>query len=140
VWDQTILGAYKGYIAQINPKSFCNKLSKFSIAIGTLLYIFLYHFSIDLKIENLVLEIWFLINHLKKGTLGCARTWSEASWIQRLIQRGAIGAIAPPKTYKSNFFTMMFYNSENSICDIRPVCRPLFCHSKVVKYTSSALQ
>jgi len=35
---------------------------------------------------------------------------------------------------------MIFYNSENSIRDIRPFCRPLFCHSSVVKYTSSLLQ
>jgi len=37
-------------------------------------------------------------------------------------------------------FTMILYNSENSIRDIRPFCRPLFCHSSVVKYTSSLLQ
>jgi len=32
---------------------------------------------------------------------------------------------------------MIFYNSENSIRNIRPVCRPLFCHSSGVQYTSS---
>jgi len=32
------------------------------------------------------------------------------------------------------------YNSENNIRDIRPLCRPLFCHSSVVKHTSSLLQ
>jgi len=31
---------------------------------------------------------------------------------------------------------MILYNSENGIRDIRPFCRPLFCHSNVVKYTS----
>jgi len=31
--------------------------------------IFLYHVAIDLKIENLVLEIWFLITQLDKSTL-----------------------------------------------------------------------
>jgi len=28
---------------------------------------------------------------------------------------GAIGAIAPPKTYESNFFTMILYNSERHL-------------------------
>jgi len=27
----------------------------------------------------------------------------------------------PPKTYESNFFTMILYNSENSIRDIKPI-------------------
>ena len=52
---------------------------------------------------------------------------------------GAIGAIASPKTYESNF-TMILYNPENSIRDIRRFCDPLFCRSSVVKYTSSLLQ
>jgi len=34
---------------------------------------------------------------------------------------------------KVTFFTMILYNSENSICDIRLFCHPLFCHSNVVK-------
>jgi len=47
-------------------------------------------------------------------------------------QGGAIGAIAPPKTYtKAIFFTMILYNSQKSIRDIRPFCRPLFCHSSI---------
>jgi len=53
---------------------------------------------------------------------------------------GAIGAIAPPlKPRKATFFAMILYNSENSNRDIRPFCRPLFCHSSVVKSTSSLL-
>jgi len=35
---------------------------------------------------------------------------------------------------------MIFCNLENSIHDIRPFCRPLFCHSNVVKNISSLLQ
>ena len=54
--------------------------------------------------------------------------------------REAIGAIIPPKTYVSNFFTMILYNSENSIRDLRPFCRPLFYHSSVVKYSSSLME
>jgi len=51
----------------------------------------------------------------------------------------AIGAIAPPplKPTKATLFTMILYNSENDIRDIRPIRRPLFCHSSVVKYASS---
>jgi len=52
---------------------------------------------------------------------------------QGRIQGGAIGVISPPKTFESNFFTMILYNSENSIRDIRLFCRSLFCHTSVVK-------
>ena len=51
------------------------------------------------------------------------------------------GTIAPPlKPTKVTLFTMIFYHSVNSIHDISPFCRPLLCHSSVVKYTSSLLQ
>ena len=53
---------------------------------------------------------------------------------------GAIGAISPLKPTKVNLFTMILYNSQNSIRYIRPCCRPLFCHGSVVKCTSSLLQ
>ena len=53
---------------------------------------------------------------------------------------GAIGAIAPPTTYESNFIHNDFCSLENNIPDIRPFCRPLFCHSSVVNFTSSLLQ
>jgi len=46
----------------------------------------------------------------------------------------------PPKTYKLTLFTIIVYNSENSIRNTRPFCRPLFCHSSVVKCTSYLLQ
>jgi len=47
-------------------------------------YILLYHFAIDLKIEIVVLEIWFC-NPFEKGTLiGCARSLSETSWLNIL--------------------------------------------------------
>ena len=53
---------------------------------------------------------------------------------------GAIGAIAPLKPTKVTSFTMILNDSENSICDKRPFCYPLFCHSSVAKSTSSLLQ
>jgi len=50
-------------------------------------------------------------------------------------------AIAPPlKPTKVTLFTTILYNSENSIRDVRRICRPLFCHSRFVNYTSSLLQ
>ena len=54
--------------------------------------------------------------------------------------RGTIGAIAPLKFTKVTLFTMILYNWEDSIRDMRPFCRPLFCHSSVVMHTSSLLQ
>jgi len=51
-----------------------------------------------------------------------------------------IGAIYPLKPAQVTSFTMILYNSENSIRDVRTFCRPLFCHSSVVKFTSSFLQ
>ena len=44
------------------------------------------------------------------------------------------------KPAKVTLLTMILYHSENGIHHIRPFCRPLFCHSNVVKYTSSLLQ
>ena len=49
------------------------------------------------------------------------------------------GAIPPVKPTILNFITIL-YNSGNSIGDIRSFCRPVFCHSSVVEYTSSLLQ
>jgi len=53
---------------------------------------------------------------------------------------GRIEAIAPPKTYELTLFTMIVYNSENSIRNTRPFCHPLVCRRSVVKHTSSLLK
>jgi len=45
-----------------------------------------------------------------------------------------------PKPYELILFTTIVYDSENSICNTRPFCHPLFCHRSVVKYTSSLLK
>jgi len=50
---------------------------------------------------------------------------------------GAIGAISPQTPTNVTLFTMILHSSENSIGDTRLCCRLLFCHSSVVKYTSS---
>jgi len=42
-------------------------------------------------------------------------------------------AIAPLIHTKVTFFTMILNNSENSIRNIRPFFRPLFCHKSVVR-------
>jgi len=54
--------------------------------------------------------------------------------------RGAVEAIAPPKTYELTLFAMIVYNSENSIRNTRPFFHPLFCHRSVGKYTSSLVR
>jgi len=63
------------------------------------------------------------------------------SWL--CLQQGRIqeGGNRPPlKCTKVTFFTLILNNLENSIRNIWPFCRPLFCHKSVVKYTSSLLQ
>jgi len=39
-----------------------------------------------------------------------------------------------PKTYELGLFTMIMYNSENSIRNTRPFCQLLFCYSSVVTW------
>jgi len=51
------------------------------------------------------------------------------------LSNKAIEAIAPLRSAKVTLFIMILYNSENSIHNLRPFCRPLFCHSSVVMYT-----
>jgi len=53
------------------------------------------------------------------------------------LARGAIVVIASLKLTKVTLFTRLFYNSKNSIHDIRPFCHPLFCQCSIVNYTSS---
>jgi len=59
----------------------------------------------------------------------------ESVWsIAGALSQGRIqGAIVPIKTTKVTLFTIL-NNSENNLRDIRPFCRPLFCHSSPVKY------
>jgi len=56
----------------------------------------------------------------------------------KLVQTrwGSRGAIAPLKPTKVTLFTMILCNSEDSIRDLRPFCRLLFCHSNDMKYTA----
>jgi len=53
---------------------------------------------------------------------------------------GRLGRSLPLKPTQVTLFTMILYNWENSIRDIRPFFHPLFCHSSVAKYPSSLLQ
>jgi len=46
---------------------------------------------------------------------------------------GTIEGIAIAKTYELTLFTMIVYNSENSIGNTRLICHPSFCHRSVVK-------
>jgi len=70
-----------------------------------------------------------------------AKTWANGNYNlqkQGRIRGGTIGAIASLKTYESNFIHHYFVQ----LCKRRLryeaiLRRPLFCHSSVVKYTSS---
>jgi len=53
---------------------------------------------------------------------------------------GRLGDFPPLKTYESNSFHHDFVPLKNSICDRKPSCSPLFCHSSVVECTSALLQ
>jgi len=50
------------------------------------------------------------------------------------------GAIVLLKPAEVTLFTIILYNQEHNIRDIRPFCRSLLCHSIVVKYALSLLQ
>jgi len=51
-----------------------------------------------------------------------------------------VEAIAPIKPAKATLFTMILYNSQNSIRDVRSFGLPLFCQSSVVKNSLALLQ
>ena len=64
---------------------------------------------------------------------------SLITWFQGRIQGEQLRRQLPLKLTKVTVFTMILYNSENSICDIKQFFRPLFRHSRVVKYFASLL-
>jgi len=68
--------------------------------------------------------------HSEQPSCHCDLTPGGSDW----------GDYPPLKPTKVTLFTMILYNSENSICDIRPSCRPLFCHISAVKCTSFLLE
>jgi len=47
-------------------------------------------------------------------------------------KEGRLGRSLPPKPTKVALLSMILYNSENSIRDVRLFCRPLYCHSSIV--------
>ena len=56
------------------------------------------------------------------------------------MQEGVWGDRPSLKSTKVILFIMILHNSENNIREIRSFWRSLFCHSGVVKHTSSVLQ
>jgi len=60
----------EGYFAQVSSslpeKRSCDKCSPYKFSVALVHDSRLYQIAIDLKIENLILEIWFLIAQLKK--------------------------------------------------------------------------
>jgi len=74
----------------------------------------------------------------------CGRSFAGNHCLRSLSRAdpggGEWGDRAPLNTTKVTFFTMILHNLESTIRDVRPFCRPLFCHSSVMKYASSLLQ
>jgi len=63
---------------------------------------------------------------------------SGANTFRSKSRGGRLGRSLPLKPKKLSF-TMILFNSGNSIRNLRPFC-PMFCHISVVKYTSSLLE
>ena len=115
-----------------------HKLKKHSLQCNSIkcLRIIYQRNRVNLRKILCVWSMFFFTQHVctscaAPGAPGCFRAVTGESW-------GEIGAILNKR--KVSLFTQIFYNSENNIRDISPFCRPLFCHSSVVKYTSSLLQ
>ena len=71
-------------------------------------FIFVYIVEIDLKIENLVPDVWLLLTQLRKGTL---RQWSETFFALRTGFSLAIFC-APALNKLMNVWDMqIYYNS-----------------------------
>jgi len=66
--------------------------------------------------------------------------WAQFGTKQVGSRGGQVGQSPPQKnSTKVTFFNTILNNSENSIRDVRPFCRPLLCPSSVVTYASSLL-
>jgi len=59
---------------------------------------------------------------------------------ERFLSEKAIRAIAPPKTYESNFIHHDFVQFRKHHSQFKGILPPLFCHSSVVMCTSSPSQ
>jgi len=59
---------------------------------------------------------------------------------KRFLSEKAIGAIAPSKSYESNFIHHDFVQFGKQHSQFKAILPPLFSHSNVVMYTSSPLQ
>ena len=101
----------------------------------------MYEFS-HLCSTKIILDIWtWIVSFLPL----VAKTYVIWDWekiessvtddhaFQRSDRGKSKGTVAPLKPMKVTLFTTILYNSKNSIRDIRPFCRPLLCHSSVVK-------
>jgi len=69
---------------------------------------------------------------IQRTYLFLLRTFLASALFQERIHGGRSLSL---KSTKVTLFTVVFYNLENSIRDIRPFCRPLFFHSSDVKYS-----
>jgi len=92
--------------------------------------------KIQAKLLNVALQYWLSLFSLCRRTYELQHSLDLALLTRGGSRRSCWGDRAPPlKPKKLTFFTMIFYNSENSIRDITLFDRPLFCDSSVVKYS-----
>jgi len=87
------------------------------------------------------LLLWFQLTSRKKHANKIQATDLLHTIIpnQGRIHGGRLGRSPLLKLTKVTLFAMILYNSENSIRDIRPFRRPLFCRSSVVEVFNTSL-
>ena len=81
------------------------------------------------ELEQTVLNLWYVETiSVRRGVITGAKPGGWLGWSP------------PTKTYELTLLAMIVHNSVNIICSTKRFYHPLFCHSSVVKYTSSLSQ
>jgi len=106
--------------------------------------------SAHLQCPNVTVLIWGRVQAIKHSYIPCGlgHGWTLILTMGFSCSTPDAGAEPeggdwgnqPSKTYESNFIHHDFVQFRKQHSRLRLFCRPLFCHSSVVKYTSSLLQ
>ena len=93
-------GQFARTFSNLPEKLLCSKLSAYNFAVAVVTFYFLLPYCHSLR--NRKFDTWnlVLIKQLKKSTLGCARTWSEASWLSTLSICLTVLRLDVPLTFK----------------------------------------
>ena len=106
-WNCTIsveADIFLGVQRDFPEKTFVQQIS---VAVGSLRYIFLYQVAIDLKIEDLALEIWFLITPAEKTGLSRA--------VQEHFQKSA-GSVDYSWASATQFWSLALHSHSSCCC------------------------